>query len=402
MKKLLTFMFCICAASMSYAQLKVSSAGKVAVGTTATPQSAFSIGCAGESIAKSVIEGNKIVLKINSLGNMPASTGMMGTGILVNSSINSVNGDIGIESNVVSDTPLTDGTAVGILGQAGNANSGYNYGVIGNLEGNNDGTGVFGSVGGWDGFEVVGRYAGFFDGDVYTTGVINGTLVNNSDRRYKENIEDVNDALTTISRLVPVKYNYKRPDFYKNDSVSQRRRLASKNHPLEKKKHYGLIAQDVQKIYPDLVYENSKGYLSINYTEMIPILVQSIKELNDRVKYLSERCSYYEGGKQTRGDGNDSEAYSANTQMFSEAILYQNNPNPFTHQTKIRFRLPQDISDAYIYIFNMQGVMLKQIEINSSQDSITIDGSEFGAGMYLYSLIINGKEIDTKRMILSK
>ena len=46
--------------------------------------------------------------------------------------------------------------------------------------------------------------------------------------------------------------------------------------------------------------------------------------------------------------------------------------------------------------------MLKQIEINSSQDSIIIDGSELGAGMYLYSLVINGKEIDTKRMILSK
>lgn len=402
MKKLLTLMLCVCAASMSYAQLKVSPTGKVAIGTTETPLSALTVGCAGESIAKSVIEGNKIVLKINSLGNMPTSTGLMGTGILVNGNVTSVNGDIGIESNVVSDTPLTDGTAIGVLGRAGNATSGYNYGLIGCLEGSNHGTGVLGVVGDYQGLEMVEQYAGFFDGDTYTTGVINGTLVNNSDRRYKENIEDVNNALTNISLLAPVKYNYKRPDFYKKDSLAQHKRLTNKKHPLETKKHYGLIAQEVQKIYPDLVYENKKGYLAVNYTEMIPILIQSIKELNDKVVYLSEKCASYENKSQTRGFDDNSGSYSSGSSMFTEALLYQNNPNPFTQQTKIRFRLPEETTNSYIYIFNMQGVMLKQIAIDNSQDSITVNGNEFGAGIYLYSLVINGKEIDTKRMILSK
>ena len=54
------------------------------------------------------------------------------------------------------------------------------------------------------------------------------------------------------------------------------------------------------------------------------------------------------------------------------------------------------------YIFNMQGVLVKQLPINANQSSITINGSELSAGMYLYSLIVNGKEVDTKRMILTK
>ena len=44
-------------------------------------------------------------------------------------------------------------------------------------------------------------------------------------------------------------------------------------------KQFGLIAQDVQVIYPELVYQDPEGYLAINYTGLIPLLIESIKEL---------------------------------------------------------------------------------------------------------------------------
>ena len=50
----------------------------------------------------------------------------------------------------------------------------------------------------------------------------------------------------------------------------------------------------------------------------------------------------------------------------------------------------------------MTGKMLRQIPVDSSMQSVAINGYELSAGIYLYSLVINGKEIDTKRMILSK
>ena len=50
----------------------------------------------------------------------------------------------------------------------------------------------------------------------------------------------------------------------------------------------------------------------------------------------------------------------------------------------------------------MQGKMVKQLPVNASMQSVTINGYELQAGIYLYSLVVGGQEIDTKRMILSK
>jgi hypothetical protein len=55
-----------------------------------------------------------------------------------------------------------------------------------------------------------------------------------------------------------------------------------------------------------------------------------------------------------------------------------------------------------IYIYDMQGTQLKKVQINGKTDqSITIQGAELKAGMYMYSLIIDGKIIDTKKMVLT-
>ena len=127
---------------------------------------------------------------------------------------------------------------------------------------------------------------------------------------------------------------------------------------------------------------------------MIPLLVQTINDLNSRIATLEN-------------DGNILPRRSAtldieDTGIISKASLMQNTPNPFSSQTQIRFTLPDDTKNAYIYIFDMTGKMKKQIPINSAMESVTINGYELPAGIYLYSLVVNGQEIDTKRMILSK
>jgi hypothetical protein len=50
----------------------------------------------------------------------------------------------------------------------------------------------------------------------------------------------------------------------------------------------------------------------------------------------------------------------------------------------------------------MQGKMLKKLDASRGDNILTIQGAELQAGMYLYSLIADGKEVDTKRMILTK
>ncbi len=67
-------------------------------------------------------------------------------------------------------------------------------------------------------------------------------------------------------------------------------------------KHFGLIAQDLQKIYPELVVENNftgdskEGfeYLGINYTELIPVLIKGMQEQQQIIEQLQKRIETLE------------------------------------------------------------------------------------------------------------
>ena len=85
-----------------------------------------------------------------------------------------------------------------------------------------------------------------------------------------------------------------------------------------------------------------------------------------------------------------------------ECKLYQNTPNPFGTNTVIRYSIPNDVANAQVIIFDLQGTMLSQIPISPSDDNVTLNGTEFPAGMYIYSLIADGKVVATKRMIVVK
>jgi len=54
---------------------------------------------------------------------------------------------------------------------------------------------------------------------------------------------------------------------------------------------YGVIAQEVQKQFPDLVTLEDDGYLAVDYIQLIPILLQAIKELNIKVEILSQKIN---------------------------------------------------------------------------------------------------------------
>ena len=86
---------------------------------------------------------------------------------------------------------------------------------------------------------------------------------------------------------------------------------------------------------------------------------------------------------------------------LAECRLYQNAPNPFSQNTQIGFYLPQNIKTASLNIYNLQGKQLKQIDIaQRGEGSQVISGLDLAAGIYLYALIADGREVDVKRMVL--
>jgi len=293
------------------------------------------------------------------------------------------------------EAPSSAMASIGVQGLANGGVSGHMYGVVGGL-GNqtSNGAGIFGTTYSHTGVTVSGIYAGYFDGPVYIDGTATvQQLVNSSDIRLKENVtllkEDVNEGstLANVLNMNVIKYNY--IDRSANSDTAK----VMKEETL-KEMHYGLSAQELREIYPDLVREGQDGYLGINYIELVPILIRSIQELKaelDEVKGMDTG--------RTRSVEDNKEVFNT---VSSKNVLYQNSPNPFKEQTIIRFSLADDARNAAICIFDMTGKTIKKLPISSGMDSVSIGGYELGEGMFLYSLVVNGQEIDTKRMIISK
>jgi hypothetical protein len=98
-----------------------------------------------------------------------------------------------------------------------------------------------------------------------STGQLNATIFNSlSDKRVKKNIKTVDDALNTVNDLRGVKFNWKETS---TPSI-------------------GLIAQEVEKLLPELVHTGHNGEKSVNYGGVVGVLVEAIKELTARIEKL--------------------------------------------------------------------------------------------------------------------
>ena len=330
-------------------------------------------------------------------------------------------------------------TSVGVWGDgASSGSSNYSYGVLGTVYGGSKSAAVCGIANGNSMTSVTpdANYAGLFVGNTKvvgtltaTGGLYNTTLYNCPVVSGRSGTTQIaNDGMITclFQGLTSVAYyntqevsdGGTRPSLLDPDSIAiaemeKRGMDVSKLNDeeedviyrqIQEKQHYALSPDELERVFPNLVYTDKNGGKAINYVEMVPLLVQCINELNARLSAI-------DGDGVGAGVGGDLQSpVSARSQTAAidatvsktHATLYQNTPNPFTAQTEIRFSLPDNAPQAYIYIFDMTGKMQKQIPVDPSQQSVTINGYELEAGIYLYSLVVGGQEIDTKRMILSK
>ena len=295
----------------------------------------------------------------------------------------------------------SSGEACGVFGLAEGAPNGYNYGVMGIIDDIHNGAGIVGTASNdFEDLGINGKYAGFFLGNTNVTGTLTATSVTSpSDIRLKRDItplrESTGDILNKVLGMNVVEYSYKSmiPSLILPDTVSVEKIMRSNRIPIDKK-HIGLIAQELQEIFPSLVEVGQDGYLSINYIELVPVLIQAIQELKQELDDV-------------KGAGSGTVRKAAIATGMADAttignVLYQNTPNPFKEQTTIRFHLADDAQNAAICIFDMTGKMLKKLPVSQGMESVSIAGYELGEGMFLYTLMVNGQEIDTKRMIITK
>ena len=135
-----------------------------------------------------------------------------------------------------------------------------------------------------------GNYSRFFAGGIrgVTTGLSNAVTVMidangqlgtvNSSRRYKEDIQDMGEASSGLMRLRPVTYRYTQA-------------YADGSRPLD----YGLIAEEVWEVYPDLVARLGDGTIeTVQYHKVNAMLLNEVQKQHRRIEELTERLATLE------------------------------------------------------------------------------------------------------------
>ncbi len=193
-----------------------------------------------------------------------------------------------------------------------------------------------------------------------------------------------------IDDVLPRLLNLEIVKFSESDSRSTQNTNSGQNTT------YGFKGDQVISAFPELIITDSlNNQKFINYDIFIPLLVESIKVFDSKIKQLEEELSEKKYSQILD--------ISSETRMNpSKCVLFQNNPNPFNENTEIKFKINPDAQTAVIYLYNLEGVQIRKFEIlDRGIGKISINANTLNAGMYLYSLLVDGNEIDVKRMILT-
>jgi len=227
------------------------------------------------------------------------------------------------------------------------------------------------------------------------------TTIQTSDERKKTNIKPLEYGLNEIMRIKPVTFDWK-------------------NNP-EYGSNIGFIAQQLREVVKEVVREgdDENRSLGVKYSDLIPVLVKGIQEqqaeidvqvkqnsdllrqLNEQQKQINElkemMSSCCSNGSSEKQSGN-----TTSTELSDKdgVVLNQNVPNPFAEQTTISYSIPATATSAQIVFYTNTGVVLKTVEIATrGKGQMNVYANDLSNGMYSYTLFVDGKATDTKKMV---
>mgnify|MGYP002535675286 FL=1 len=259
--------------------------------------------------------------------------------------------------------------------------------------------------------------------------VVNGVNIT-SDVRLKDNIQSIEDPLGTLSQIDGVSYTYRLSEIQEarepeeavfsgtsNSEISisgatsstdntavtakdvEYQRLQQEIDQREaaeaNRRRIGFLAQDIQKVLPELVQTNEKGIMSIDYTGFIPLIVESLKQMQqtiqDQQKEIETLQSFLpaETKSMFRSTSNEEVSVVEGAKLFNRA------------GASVSYTLPSTYNTADLKIFDISGKLLKKVVLTGNNSIVEINPSEIGLGTFVYTLFVDNKKADILKKFIN-
>ena len=212
---------------------------------------------------------------------------------------------------------------------------------------------------------------------------VDGTI-NTSDARDKANIRDLEYGMKEIMQLRATKFNWK-SDAEKTDKI-------------------GLIAQELQKVLPEVVrdweYEQiteegprekvATPRLGVMYADIIPVVIKGMQEQQQTIEKQQAQIEELKTlvSKLTRGTNI--------TSITGAGSLGQSTPNPAKGTARISYQVPSN-SRAQLLLTDNGGKTIKSISLTQA-GYVDVNTASLSSGLYNYTLVVDGKVVETKKL----
>lgn len=223
-------------------------------------------------------------------GNINITAGQTSCWALTGNSHSDVNiqGGANLVAADAASINLQGGGTVGVVCPTANANGGNlilksgigtGTGTQGNIQLLNGNVGI-GTAAPSSKLEVCGNTRVIGTLNVSSTITSSTGITCPSDIRYKKNITSIENPMQKLMLVKGVHYNWKTDEFPEMNFNGNQQS--------------GFIAQDLEKIFPEMVFTDERGYKSIDYSRLAPVLVETIKEQQKQIASITNRLNEIE------------------------------------------------------------------------------------------------------------
>ncbi|MCY7409485.1 MAG: tail fiber domain-containing protein [Chitinophagales bacterium] len=224
-----------------------------------------------------------------------------------------------------------------------------------------------------------------------------------SEAKFKIDVTDLKDAASIIQKLQPKSYHFDTANYsFMNLPSTDQRGFISDD--------VELIAKDLVKTYTFPAQYDSTGKLIhesfdvkyMNYIGLIPLLVQVAQDQQQQITDLKTQVDGCCSNKMKTANDDGGSPANQVVELKTDATNYlgQSVPNPHGSQCTIPYSIDANVITAEIVFVDELGRVIQRVEIvTRGKGQLTVLSSNLEDGVYNYSLVLEGKTIDTKRMI---